>query len=131
MTKKVIRFTPDELGYKDRGIMKWRGLILSAQTEALKQIDKEEKKGKPVGKNIMSEIEISRYLQQSFLSKSPVSIQANTLKNGHFYPDVHCIVIGFNGDKIFLKLKDKREISCEINQIRNIEFMNIKDWFEK
>lgn len=131
MTNKIIRMTPDDLGYKDRGIMKWQGLMLSAHTEALKHIDKEEKKGKPIGKKIMAEIEISQYLQQSYLNKSPVSIQANTLKNGHFYPDVHCIVFGFNADKIFLKLKDKREISCKINQIRNIEFMNIKDWYDK
>lgn len=126
MEYKVIRRTPDQLGYKDRGIMKWQGLMLSAHLDELRTMKKEDKKGKPIGKEIMTEKEISKYLEQSYLNKKPVSIQANTLKNGHFYPDVHCIVLGFQDEDIYLSLKDNRKTSCKINQIRNIEF-----WIQK
>ena len=36
MVRKIIRFTPDQFGYKDRGKMKWQGLMLSDHTEKLK-----------------------------------------------------------------------------------------------
>lgn len=32
---EIIKLTPDDLGYKDRGIMKWQGLILPQQTDAI------------------------------------------------------------------------------------------------
>lgn len=31
----------------------------------------------------------------------------------------------------YILLKDNRRISCEISQIRNIEFMNMEDWYLK
>jgi len=75
--------------------------------------------------------EISKFLQQSYLNKKPISIQANTLKNGNFYPDVHCIVLGFQDEDIYLLLKDNRKTSCKINQIRHVDFMNSTDWYNK
>lgn len=41
---------PDQLGYKDRGKMKWQGLILSAQTEMHKQALKDKKSKYPNAK---------------------------------------------------------------------------------
>src|SRR5699024_4280081 len=113
MPKKIVRMTPDQLGYKDRGKMKWLGLMLSDHLDALKVMKK------------------SRYLQQAYINKVPVIIQANTLNNGNYYPDLHCLVLGSQENKIFLLLKDNRTISCEINQIRNIEFMSIENWYNK
>lgn len=43
----------------------------------------------------MSEIEISKILQKSYLNKRPVAIQANILRDGYFYPDVKCLVSDF------------------------------------
>ena len=42
MARKVIRFTPDQMGYKDRGKMKWQGLMLSDHSEALRKMFVEE-----------------------------------------------------------------------------------------
>lgn len=131
MDYEIIRKTPDELGYKDRGIMKWQGFMLPEQLDALKKRKNENKQGKQIAKELMTAQEISKYLQQSYLNKKPIAIQANTLRNGHFYPDVDCIVLGFQDEDIYLSLKDNRKISCKINQIRNIEFMNTKDWYKK
>lgn len=131
MVKKVIRLTPDDLGYKDRGKMKWLGLMLSDHLDVLKTMDKEDENREPKPKRLMSEKEISQYLQKSYTNKVPIIIQANVLKNGNYYPDIYCLVLGFQDDKIFLLLKDNRRISCEINQIRNIEFMDPIEWYNK
>jgi len=131
MEKEIIKMTPDQLGYKDRGIMKWQGLILSDQTDMHKQALKDEQAKYPNAKKMMSEIEISQFLQQSYLNKRPVAIQANILRDGYFYPDVQCIVSGFEENKIYLTLKDGRVRNCEVKQIRNIEFMNVNEWYDK
>lgn len=131
MVEKVIRLTPDDLGYKDRGKMKWLGLMLSDHLDVLKTMDKEDENREPKPKRLMSEKEISQYLQKSYTNKVPIIIQANVLKNGNYYPDIYCLVLGFQDDKIFLLLKDNRRISCEINQIRNIEFMDPIEWYNK
>ena len=128
---EIIKMTPDELGYKDRGIMKWQGLILASHRDGLDKMDKAEKQGKPQAKEQMSEIEISEYLQQSYLNKRPVSIQANVLRDGHFYPDVNCIIVGFQDEDIYLLLNDNRSTTCTLDQIRNIEFMDPQKWYNK
>src|SRR5699024_12363328 len=97
----------------------------------MKKIKKEDDLPEPMDKKLMNEMEISRYLQQAYINKVPVIIQANTLNNGNYYPDLHCLVLGSQENKIFLLLKDNRTISCEINQIRNIEFMSIENWYNK
>lgn len=128
---EIIKMTPDELGYKDRGIMKWQGLILASHRDGLDKMDKGDKQGKPQAKEQMSEIEISEYLQQSYLNKRPVSIQANVLRDGHFYPDVNCIIVGFQDEDIYLLLNDNRSTTCTLDQIRNIEFMDPQKWYNK
>lgn len=39
--EEVVLLNPDKLGYKDRGKMKWQGLILTHQTEAYKKLEQE------------------------------------------------------------------------------------------
>lgn len=131
MDKQIIRMTPDDFGYKDRGKMKWMGLMLSDHLDALREIDKEEKKGKPIGKEVMSEFEIAEILHIAYVNKSPIIIQADVMTNGHFYPDLECIVLGYQDAKIYLKLKDGRQTNCELHQIRNVEYMNPFEWYDK
>ena len=53
------------------------------------------------------------------------------MRNGHFYPDVKCMVQGVGGDKVYLKLKDGRLRSCKVEDIRNVQFMDPLEWYEK
>lgn len=131
MSKKIIRLTPDELGYKDRGKMKWLGLMLSDHLDALKVMDRKDNREEPKAKRLMSEKEISQYLQKAYINRIPIIIQANVLNNGNYYPDLYCLVLGFKDNRIFLLLDDKRKISCEIDQIKNIELMSMNDWYNK
>ncbi|WP_208560651.1 hypothetical protein [Marinilactibacillus kalidii] len=131
MVEEVRILNPDKLGYKDRGKMKWLGMMLSDHTEALKKIKAEEQQQDIQPKAEMTIEEISAILYEAYLTKSPVSIQANVLRNGQFYPDVHCLVLGYLGEKIILQLKDERIKRIEITLIRHIEMYNKLKWHNK
>lgn len=128
MSKKIIRMTPDQLGYKDRGKMKWQGLMLSDHSEALRRIKNDQNSYEPKPKKLMSEVDIAQILQLAYISKVPVKIQANIVRNNNFFPDLHCLVLGYEEDKIYLKLSDGRLINCKLSQIRNITFSNPLEW---
>lgn len=125
----IIKVTPEQFGYKDRGILKWQGLILSDHTDALKkefnQVTEFE------AKEEMSEAEISKLLFSAYKSDHPILIQANVIKNGNYYRDLKCKVLGYDDNQIYLLLKDGRTVNCTLDQIRNVEFMNSLDWFDK
>ncbi|GGP16467.1 hypothetical protein [Oceanobacillus neutriphilus] len=125
----ITRFTPEMFGYRDRGILKWQGMILADQTDALKKMDAEITEIE--GKEEMSEIEISQVLHRAYITDSPVTIQANVMRNGSFYKDVICKVAGYGGNKIHLQLKDGRKASCSLEEIRNIEMLDPLDWYNK
>jgi len=131
MDKEIIKMTPDELGYRDRGKMKWQGLILSNHLDALKEMNKEDTSKEPEQKEWMSEIDISEILQLSYVNKVPIVMQANVLRDGHYFKDLQCMVLGYADDKIYLKLKDGRQTTCELHQIRNVEYMDSLEWYNK
>ena len=126
-----IKMTPDQLGYKDRGIMKWQGLILSQQADAIREMNKTEMEKDPVPKEKMTEEAISEVLQLAYINKDPIIMQADILRNGRFYRDMHCLVLGYADDKIYLRLASGRTVQCEMHQIRHVEFMNPLEWYEK
>ncbi len=125
----ITHFTPESIGYKDRGILKWQGMILADQTDALKRIDNEIEEVE--GKEEMSEVEISQVLHRAFVMRYPIAIQANIIRNGSFYKDVICKVTGYGGNKINLQLIDGRLTSCSLYEIRNIEILDSLDWYNK
>lgn len=129
MDHSVTRVTPDQLGYKDRGIVKWFGMMLSDHSEALKKEEKANQLIDIPAKEEMTEEEISRVLYRAFVTGHPVLIQANVLCDGNYYNDLQCKVVGYIGNKIGLFLKDGRSTSCTYEQIRNIAFMNSLDWY--
>lgn len=129
MNQSVTRVTPDQLGYKDRGIVKWFGMMLSDHSEALKKEKRNSQLIDVPAKEEMTEEEISKVLCKAFVSEYPVLVQANVLRNGNYYKDLECKVVGYAGNKICLYLKDGRTTSCTYEQIRNIEFMNSLDWY--
>lgn len=131
MNEEVIVLSPDRLGYKDRGIMKWQGMILSDHTSALKEMYKEYEKSIGIEKEQMSTEDVSSILYKAYILKKPVAIQANVLKNGHYYPDVKCMVKGYSRDNIYLQLKDGQMKKVSIYLIRHVEHMNPAEWYIK
>lgn len=131
MIKKIIRFTPDQLGYVDRGKVKWQGLMLSDHSESLKRSSEKEKEADIQAKAEQSLAEISEILSEAYLKKKPVAIQANIMQNGSYFKDVPCIITGFLEEKIFLLLKEGRIVDTTLEDIRNIEFIQPEIWYQK
>ncbi len=125
----ITRFTPEMFGYTDRGILKWQGMILADQTDALKKMESEITEIE--GKKEMNVIEVSEVLHRAFASGYPIAIQANIIRNGSYYKDLICKVAGYGGNKIHLQLKDGRKASCSLEEIRNIEMLDPLDWYNK
>ena len=131
MARKVIRFTPDQMGYKDRGKMKWQGLMLSDHSEALRKMFVEENGRNIAAKPQQSITEISEMLAEAYLLKKPITIQANTLQNGTYLEDIRCIVSGTFEKQIFLTLKDGRIVHTTLENIRHIQFIQSEMWYQK
>lgn len=131
MVRKIIRFTPDQMGYKDRGKMKWLGLMLSDHAESLNQMMVKEKAGDVIAKPKQSLVEISETLAKAYLLKKPISVQTNIIQDGTYSEDIHCIVSGTFEEQIFLVLKDGRVFNTTIEDIRHIEFIEAEVWYQK
>lgn len=131
MRQSITRATPDQLGYKDRGIVKWFGMMLSDHSEALKKEKANNQMLAVEEKEEMTGIEISQVLYNAFINDYPILIQANVMKNGNYYQDLECKVIGYTENQICFVLKDGRSTSCTLDEIRNLEIMHTLDWYEK
>lgn len=131
MSQSITRATPDQLGYKDRGIVKWFGMMLSDHSEALKKEEAHNQMLAVEAKEEMTEVEISQVLHKAFVMDYPVLIQANVMRNGNYYQDLECKVIGYVENQICFVLKDGRSTSCTLEEIRNVDIMNTLDWYEK
>lgn len=131
MARRIIHFTPDEMGYKDRGKMKWSGLILSDHTESLNKMMVEEQDGKVTIKPKQSLAEISEILAEAYLLKKPVSIQANIVEDGTYLENIRCLVSGTFEEQVFLVLRDGKIMKTTIDDIRYIEFIESNIWYQK
>ena len=131
MARRIIHFTPDEMGYKDRGKMKWSGLILSDHTESLNKMMVEEQDGKVTIKPKQSLAEISEILAEAYLLKKPVSIQANIIVDGTYLENIRCLVSGTFEEQVFLVLRDGKIMKITIGDIRYIEFIESNIWYQK
>lgn len=131
MEEKNGRLTPDQLGYKDRGKMKWLGLMLSDHSELLKEMADADKARDLQAKPKQSLVEIGEILAQAYHTGDPVLIQANILQNGSYFKDVPCIISGSYEEKIYLLLKDGRLVDTTLENIRHIEFLDPMVWYDK
>lgn len=127
----ITRITPEQFGYKDRGIVKWLGMMLSDHSEALKKEEVNNQLLEVKTKKEMTEEEIAQVLYQAFITDSPVLIQANVMRDGNYYKDLKCKIAGYVENQIHLYLKDGRVTSCTLEQIRNVEMMDSMDWYDK
>ncbi len=125
----ITYVTPEMYGYKDRGILKWQGMILADQNDAMKYMKDEFEIIE--AKEEMSEEEISQVLHEAYRMDFPIAIQANVMRNGSYYKDVECKISGHSNGRIFLNVIDGRKTSCTIEQIRNVEFLSPIDWYDK
>ncbi|MFD1415360.1 YolD-like family protein [Oceanobacillus jeddahense] len=125
----ITRVTPEYYGYKDRKIVKWLEMMLSDHTESLKKEKHKVTEIEP--KEEMKIEEISEVLHRAYVMGLPVAIQANTIRNGSYYKDVQCKLADYGGGKIHLYVIDGRKTSCAIEEIRNVEFMDVLDWYGK
>ena len=102
MARKIIRFTPDQFGYKDRGKMKWQGLMLSNYNECLKIMCENEKNAEPDPKEMMTLEEITPLLSYAYTTDASITLQANILNNGIYYPNIECLMLGYDAEYIIL-----------------------------
>lgn len=137
MSEEVVILSPDRLGYKDRGKMKWidMRMMLSDHMEALKKMYADEYEELIEEKPEMDEKEISELLYYAYVNKLPVTIQAAILKNGNYYPNVIALVLGYNHQQIMLQVRkkdgDKAIKRITIEQIRNIELYDVLKYNNK
>lgn len=131
MARKIIHFTPDQMGYKDRGKMKWLGLMLSDHAESLNKMMVEEHDRKVIIKPKQSLAEISETLAEAYLLKKPVSIQANIVEDGTYLEDIRCLVSGTFEEQVFLILRDGRVVNTTLEDIRHIEYIESEIWYQK
>lgn len=104
-------------------------MMLSDHEEALKSMYLEELRSIVEAKPEMEEKEISNLLYYAYVNKLPVAIQAAVLRNGHYYPDVIAMVLGYNNQQIILQVRkkdgDKVIKRITIDQIRSLELYDV------
>ncbi len=105
----ITRITPEQFGYKDRGIVKWLGMMLSDHSEALKKEEVNNQLLEVKTKKEMTEEEIAQVLYQAFITDSPVLIQANVMRDGNYYKDLKCKIAGYVENQIHLYLGYSQE----------------------
>lgn len=131
MVQDIIKLSPDALGYKDRGKMKWMGMMLSDHAEALKKQKKDTQSAIIVPKEKLSLEELSTLLYKSYTLQKPLAIQLNIVKDGGYLPDIEGVAKGFKDDQVYIKLRDHRTRQIPLDDIRHIHWIDSAQWFEK
>lgn len=128
MAKKIIRLTPDQMGYQDRGKMKWQGLMLSDHTEALKKRSRTQQNKKVLPKARLSLNEIGNRLSYAYQNKLPICLQTNTLKNGVSFQEYYCLVAGNYENEICFSFKNGEIFKTPLENIRHLELVDPVFW---
>lgn len=131
MKQDIVRLSPDALGYKDRGKMKWIGLMLSDHAEALKKQKQGARDILISPKPRQSMEDISGCLYRSYTNKNPLAVQLDIINEGQYLPDIEGFVVGVKGDAVFIRQRDRTLKRIVLEDIRHIDWLNASDWFEK
>lgn len=131
MAQEVIKLSPDALGYKDRGKMKWMGMMLSDHAEALKKQKKNIQTVLIQPKEKLSVEEISTILYKSYTLKKPLAVQLDIVKDGQYLPDIEGIIKGVKDDYIYVKRRNRTLSKFKLEDIRHVEWINAVEWYEK
>ena len=126
--KKIIRLTPDQMGYQDRGKMKWQGLILSDHTEAIKKTSQiKQNQDLPV-KDQLSLEDIGKKLAYAYQKKLPICLQTSILKKNSSFQEYYCQVAGDYVNEIYFSLKSGKMMKTSLENIRHLELLNPALW---
>ncbi len=128
MPKKIIRLTPDQMGYQDRGKMKWQGLMLSDHTEAIKKRSLAEQNKNTSPKTQLSLNDIGEKLAYAYQKKLPIFLQTNTLINRASFQEYYCLVAGNHDNEICFSLKNGEMFKTPLENIRHIELVDPLTW---
>lgn len=131
MAQEVIKLSPDALGYKDRGKMKWMGMMLSDHAEALKKQKNSTKTALILPKEKLSDEEVSTFLYKSYTLKKPIALQLDTVKDGQYLPDIEGIIAGVKEDCIYLKRRNQSLTKLKLEDIRHVEWIQSVEWYAK
>lgn len=131
MAQEIVILSPDAMGYKDRGKMKWMGLMLSDHAEALKRQKRERATEEFLPKEKQSIEQVSTLLFQSYTEKRPLAIQLDIIKDGRYLPDIKGFIVGFNDKTLYIKQRDHSTQSVSLESIRHVEWIDSAVWYEK
>ncbi|MFO8068491.1 MAG: hypothetical protein R6U02_00605 [Alkalibacterium sp.] len=131
MTQEIVKLSPDALGYKDRGKMKWTGLMLSDHSEALKKQKQTTQSLLIAPKPKQSLEEISACLYRSYVNKRPLAIQLDIIKEGCYLPDTEGVIVGSRDDTIYIKQRDRETKRIDLEDIRHVDWIDTTQWYEK
>jgi len=131
MKEEIVKLSPDALGYKDRGKMKWIGLMLSDHAEALKKQKQARQKSQIEPKSKQDMEAISACLYRSYSSGKPLAIQLDILSEGRYLPDIEGIILGFREDTIYLRQRDRETKRIKLEDIRHVGWISTTQWYGK
>lgn len=123
-----VYYTPDELGYQDRGMMKWQGFLLSDHYEQMERERKDQAFVPP--KLLQSAEKRDALLTDAYHLKREVAIQMNLLENAHYLPDVLGYVLGVEDGQLFLQTRNGIQM-LSLDAVRNVQLTDSIKWYRQ
>lgn len=120
-------YTPDELEYQDRGMLKWQGFLLSDHNEQMEQEGKDRAFIPPKLKQ--SKEKRASILADGYHLKREVAIQMNILENGHYPKDFVGYILGVDHEQLFLQTEDGIH-TLSVEMIRNVSLTTLTKWYQ-
>ncbi|EUJ47411.1 hypothetical protein [Paenilisteria rocourtiae] len=111
------------MAYKDRGLKKWGGFILSEHTAHMEQSNRI-----PQWKVAMDEAAIQSILTHATSHHVMLAIQEYQAVGIDAQPDIVGQLIGIEGDSIYIRTSSGIQ-AIELTNIRHVEERRIEKWY--
>lgn len=123
-----IVISPAQMGYKDRGMKKWMGLILSEHTDAMRRDEKErdQRDSRRVGGKDSEEV-IGEKLLLSMSNRQSVSIQQDIMRDGIYILPITGVVEGFHEQQVIIQSERGRK-GIDMATIRSVDYVLFQKW---
>ncbi|AQY49671.1 hypothetical protein PWEIH_06781 [Listeria weihenstephanensis FSL R9-0317] len=109
--------------YKDRGMKKWGGFILSEHTAHIEQANQA-----PQWKEAMDEASIQDVLEHALSHRVMLAIQEHQAIGIEAKADILGQLIGIEGDSIYIRTSSGIK-AIELSNIRHIEERRLEKWY--